>query len=162
MQNKINILNKIVAEQMSQIKDPLVRSSLEEILIEPVQHFRKWDYGEINEELECWTIATEKFYDTSIVYSEFGFGPKCPWGLVTASDNYFGMDSGWFKSLKECFLDSFMAGDLPIWFIEKRTNQNDNEIVGENLTMDKAFKIIGTLTENNKEYHVLVRKEKFL
>jgi hypothetical protein len=152
------ILKAVVKEQIIQIADPIVKSAFEKIVIEPVPHLRKWDYGTNNEEFECWTIAIDEPSNTSIIYSAFGFGPEMPWGLVSSSTNYFGMDSGWFTNLKDCFLDSFMAAELPIWCVEKKAVENDNKIIGENLTLDEAFELIKALNLNGKGHAIKVRK----
>lgn len=57
----------------------------------------------------CWTVAIDEPTDTSIVFSDYGFGPTFPWGVVPTSDNWFGMDGGWFETLEEAFRDLFMV-----------------------------------------------------
>ena len=143
----------LVQQEIDKIEDPIVKNSLIEVLVEPTSHLRKWDYSLNNESFECWTIAIDKSSDTSFIYSEYGFGPKNPWGLVSTSADYYGMDFSWFNSLVECFLDSSIAAKLPIWVVEKR-NDSLTEIVGENLTTDEAFELIASKTVVNKEYHV--------
>ena len=151
-------IKAIVQDQMMQIKDPLVKSALEKILIEPSRHIREWDYGTNGEEFECWTIAVDHSTDTSFIYCEYGFGPEFPWGLVSSSVLYFGMDSGWFSKLEDCFLESWTAAELPIWFIERKFESGKSEIIAENLTSDEAYLIIDNRTKENKEYHVRSRK----
>jgi len=75
-------LPTLVQEQIILIKDPIVKSGLEKILVEPTLHLRNWDYGVKGEQFECWTVAIDHLTDTSIVYSEFGHGPKNPWGFL--------------------------------------------------------------------------------
>ena len=158
MPEKIDDIKVLVQDQIRQIVDPLVNSALKKIVVEPTLHLREWDYSPNHEKLECWTIAVDETTDSSIVYSKFGFGPKNPWGLVSNSNSFFGMDSGWFDNLKECFLNSFMAGDLPIWVVEKKTILNNREVIGKNLTTAQAFEMINSLTKNNDEYHISVRR----
>lgn len=158
METTTQHIKAIVQDQMMKIKDPFVKSALEEILIEPCIHIREWDYGTNGEEFECWTIAVDHFADTSLIYCEYGFGPECPWGLVFSSMSHFGMDSSWFTSLEDCFLESRTAAELPIWFIERRFESGKSEIIAENLTSDEAFLIINNRTKENKEYHVKSRK----
>jgi len=107
-------IEALVKSEMERISNPIVRNALAKILINPIQHLRKWDYGSSGEKFICWTIAIDKNSDTAIVHSNYGFGPETPWGLVSESGLYFGMDTGWFKSLMDCFLDSKMANELPI------------------------------------------------
>jgi hypothetical protein len=74
--------------------------------------------------------------------------------------DYFGMDSGWFNNLLECYLDSFHAGDLPIWGIEKIKDDNSEEIIAEKLTLDKAFAFRDYLSDSkqNTNYKLFSRK----
>ena len=118
MKQTISNIKSLIKEQISRIKDPLVKTALEEALIEPTDDLREWDYSTTGELFECWNIVIDKTRNTSIVYSEFGFGPKNPWGIVSAADKYFGTDSDWFDNLKDCFLETFIAADLPIWHRE--------------------------------------------
>ncbi|MFZ4056524.1 MAG: hypothetical protein ACOYKE_00225 [Ferruginibacter sp.] len=153
-----NEIKPLVQQQLFQIDDDLIKTTIEQILIEPNKHFRIWENSTTAEEIECWTIAIDKENNSSIVYAELGFGPNHPWGLVSNSSQFVGIDSGWLKNLKDCFLDSFKAAELPIWIIEKRVNAEQHEQIAENITMQQAFEIINKLTTDNKIYHVLVRK----
>ena len=150
-----------VRDQLILIADPLVKSTLEKMLTEPIMHLREWDYSPNHEQFECWTIAIDSSTDTSLVYSAFGFGPKLPWGLASTSVPYFGMDSGWFDNLKDCFLESFAAGQLPIWTIQKNIGENEVELIGENLTIDEALEKLSNLAKDNKIYRVAPRKYDF-
>jgi len=49
---------------------------------------------------------------TGIAYSEYGFGPTYPWGLVWLERLGYGDDAGWFGSLEAAFRES-MAWDEP-------------------------------------------------
>jgi hypothetical protein len=54
-----------------------------------------------------------------VAYCEYGFGPDCPWGLVSsrgeAEYQSMGMDSGWFKTFLDAFFESMACVELPIW-----------------------------------------------
>ena len=132
-------IEDFVKSEIEGITNPIVRNALECILVSPKQHLRKWDYGSNDVRFICWTIAVDKESDTAIVYSEYGFGPETPWGLVSESELYFGMDFAWFKTLQECFLDSKMANDLPIWKVEREIDSFNQEVIADNLTLKEAF-----------------------
>ncbi len=151
-------INSFVQEQLLRISDSLIKYALEKIIVEPTCHLRKWYYGTKGELFECWTIGVDQLTDISIVYSEYGHGPQNPWGLVSTSVMYFGMDTGWFNNLEDCFLESPMASHLPIWFIEKRLENGKSELIAENLTVDDAYKIIEGMSNHDKEYYVQARK----
>ncbi len=158
MQQKNTNINSLVEEQLVAIKNPLVKSALEKMIVLPTPHIRKWDYSNNDEFFECWTIGFDQLTDTSIIYSKHGHGPQNPWGLVATSVMYFGMDTGWFNNLEDCFLESPIASHLPIWFIEKRLENGKSELIAENLTVDAAYKIIEGMSTPNKEYYVQARK----
>lgn len=101
----------------------------------PEQHERNWDYGKAGEKYPCWTVLNDEGFDTAVVYSEHGHGPGNPWGLVSLSDPWFGMDSGWFLRLEDAFVDSHMASSLPIWDLVSP----DGTIVASSLSLDEAF-----------------------
>lgn len=101
--------------ELSLIADPTVRAALAARLIPPELHLRNWEYGADDERYPCWTVAKDVATDSAIVYSAHGHGPECPWGLVSLSEPWFGMDCGWFRVLEDAFVDSFMATSLEIW-----------------------------------------------
>jgi len=69
---------------------------------------RGWDYGKPNEEYPCWIFAEHPESNTAFAYTEYGFGPSSPWGLLSINGRYMsmGMDSGWFVSLEDLFRES--------------------------------------------------------
>jgi len=160
MTTSITDIKILVQDQIKLIQDTIVKSGLEKILVEPSLHLRDWDYSSKGEQFECWTIAIDESTDTSIIYSEFGHGPKNPWGLVFTSKLWFGMDSGWFDNLEDCFLESHFAENLPIWCIEKEIESGIREIIEKDLTSDNAFMIRDDLAKMDKKtrYHVVPRK----
>ena len=70
------------------------------------------------------------------------------------------MDSGWFDNLEDCFLESHLAGSLPIWCLEKENEFKSRETLEENITIDKAFEIRDNLMTADKKtrYHIEPRK----
>ena len=154
-------IRELLQDQILLIQDPIVKDGLEKIMVEPSKHLREWDYSDHGEMFECWTIAIDESSDTSIIYSEFGHGPKNPWGLVFTSRLWYGMDSGWFNNLEECFLDSFVAANLPIWCVEKEIESGTRKVIEQNLTSDNAFKIRDNLSKEDAigRYHVVSRKK---
>jgi len=154
-----NDIASLVDTQLALISDATVQTKLRECLVSPSSHTRRWDYGEPGQTYECWTIATHTSTDTAIVYSEYGFGPQNPWGLVWQSKQAIGMDSAWFKSLAAAFIDSFVAGDLSIWnVIERHRDQHDTTQFCD-LPLDEAFRRRDELAsaESVSTFHVVYR-----
>lgn len=75
--------------------------------IEPKSLFIGWDYLE-NTTFRSWLVYFNRKTMHGVVYSEFGFGPKNPWGLISLSETppRSGMDCSWasdFSSALEIF-----------------------------------------------------------
>jgi hypothetical protein len=99
-------IERLVVAELERITDLRVLTVLRPLLVSPTRHERDWDYGQPGERYPCWTVAEHPPSGTSIVFSDYGFGPRLPWGLVWIEGPWFGMDSGWFQTLQEAFLDS--------------------------------------------------------
>src|SRR5262249_42736431 len=63
--------------------------------------------------------------EKGIAFSEFGFGPRRPWGAIYASESkphHVSMrdDGQWYRSFLETWLGTFAPVDLPIWRVVRR------------------------------------------
>jgi hypothetical protein len=89
------------------------------MLIEPYSILRTWDYGEKGQQYPCWMVLNDIDSSAEIAYCEYGFAPKCPWGLVSsgnaAENQHMGIDSGWFTSFLDALFESYASMELPIW-----------------------------------------------
>ncbi len=161
MTRSVDEVRDMVLEQLGSIRDSVVREGLARILVEPRQHLRTWDYDPQGQQFPCWTVAVHSSSDTSIVYSDHGFGPRSPWGLVSTKDLFFGMDSGWFATLQDCFVESFAACELSIWQVVGHARSAREETLHRDVPMDAAFQLRDALAEQNPEtkYHVLPRAD---
>lgn len=105
-----------IEDELRRVRDDRVVRHVRSLLVEPRAELRDWDYGAPDEKYLCWIVAEHRC--TGIAYCEQGFGPRCPWGLISASiearHNSIGMDSGWFPTFMGPYFES-CAGDLPIW-----------------------------------------------
>jgi hypothetical protein len=67
-------------------------------------------------EYPCWFQDAQS--GGEIAYCEYGFGPRCPWGLVSSADEErhrsMGMGSGWYTTFLDAFFESFACVELPI------------------------------------------------
>ncbi len=100
-------VQSLVASQSGLIKDRGTRDALLSCLVEPRSQTLQWPYGSGTETYRCWVVAELTADGAAIGYSEQGFGPRTPWGLIWLDDDYPGQDSGWFTTLHEAYLDSF-------------------------------------------------------
>jgi hypothetical protein len=108
----IDVRERVEAE-LASIQDDVVREGLRSFLVEPELHVREWDYGRPGTVFECWYVAKAPATGFALVYSDHGFGPGNPWGIVRTSDRAIGMDAGWFLRLEDAFVDSF-GEDFPV------------------------------------------------
>ena len=128
----------LTGAELLKIADRVVRDGLREHLLRPERHLRNWDYGAKDDKFPCWTIASDVTSDTAIVYSGHGFGPAHPWGLVSLSNLWFGMDSGWFQRLEDAFVGSSFGGGLAIWDVVSREGRQ-SRVLAASLTLTPAF-----------------------
>src|SRR4051812_47983416 len=122
MINSADEMNALVTAQVKTIADPIVRSYLQSLLIPPIKQQRDWFYGGTGLMYTCWLVMEHKESNTGFAYSDLGFGPDIPWGLVFLSDTFIGADSGWFPTLERAFYDTYAAADLKIWNLVKKVN----------------------------------------
>lgn len=149
----------LASQQLATIRDSVVRDALRLLLQTPSRHLRDWDYGLEGERYECWTVAVDAESNTALVYSEYGFGPAHPWGLVAASERWFGMDSGWFLRLEDAFVDSSMGAELPVWNVVAEGRAEPDRTLASSLTMEQAFRKRdeAAAADTGGRYHVVYR-----
>jgi hypothetical protein len=136
-------VNQLVQDQLRQITDHTVRDAIAALLVAPSYQTRLWFDGSPEE--SCWSVAEHQESNTLYIYSEVGFAPASPWGIVSISDRWMGMDSNWFGSLERAFYDSFAAMLLPIWRVIKRDTTDEHKIIASDLSDDDARNLIARL-----------------
>lgn len=147
----------LVARELAAIADVAVREGLRSRLTYPTADPRDWDYGSAGEQYPCWIVAAQVGIDTAIVYSEHGFGPSDPWGIVSTSSTWFGMDSAWFLRLEDAFVQSSLARDLPIWDVVAETDTPAARVLASSLLFDEAFSRRDELAGQNPQLRCHVR-----
>ena len=77
-------------------------------MVTPRVEDRGWDYGAEDQRYPCWIVMEHHQSNTAIAYCEYGFGPKCPWGLLFISGPHMGigMDAAWYLRLEDAFRES--------------------------------------------------------
>jgi hypothetical protein len=100
------ILSLIDAE-VTRASDPSVREVIARYRVAPRLEMRAWAYAP-DTSFPCWIIFEHEASNTGICYSEYGFGPLCPWGLLwlVGGRQDMGDDSGWFPTLEGAVRDS--------------------------------------------------------
>lgn len=155
-------VDNLVQAELKKINDPLVNTALRSLLVSPFLHQRLWEWGKLPEQFPCWTVFQHEDSDTDIVYSEHGFGPKNPWGLVFSDPQKgFGADFAWFQSLELAFCDSFAASDLKIWNVVFIINKTEKITQAHNLDLDRAFALRDELLSVSKEQNYRVEQRQY-
>ena len=151
-------IQKLLVVEKKRFQNACALKRFSELEVEPEADRLKWDYG--RETFDCFIVLKDIQTNTGIVYSEFGFGPQNPWGLVFLSKMQSGMDSGWFNNLFDCFMDTPAAGDLPIWILSKTGSDGDMTIIEEGVTLHQAFSLRDKLWDNPKDRSFVISYEK--
>jgi hypothetical protein len=114
-------LKALIEGELAIVRDSRVVAHIRGMLVEPYQLLRSWDYGQPGQQYPCWMVLNDIHSGAEIGYCEHGFGPGCPWGLVSSSPDYpnMGMDSGWYRTFLDAFFESFAVVELPIWKVFK-------------------------------------------
>jgi hypothetical protein len=81
-------------------------NGLKTFLVKPRLEMRTWDWHEPLKEYQVWIVAESSRFDYGIAFSDYGFGPEYPWGLVFSSHSNFDADCCWYFSLEEAYKDS--------------------------------------------------------
>ena len=120
-------LKVLIERELERVSDDRIVAFIRRLLVEPDPVPRDWDYGEPGQQFVCWTVLDDSAgSDTGIAYCDQGFGPRCPWGLVSISKGRgapggsIGMDSGWLPTFLDAFFESMAATELPHWRVFQR------------------------------------------
>ena|SRR6266446_3432651 len=113
-------LRILIEHELESVSDARVLNYIRGMLVAPEIVLRNWEYAEPGQQYPCWTVLKEAPHSGGIIgYCEYGFGPRCPWGLLHSGNdaNYqsMGDDSCWFPTFLEAFFESVAAGRLQIW-----------------------------------------------
>lgn len=119
-----DVVSALIREELAGVSDPVLRQHIAGTLIPPRLIDCAWDYhtwGNGEPTYPCWIVASEANRGevdakrgVAIVYSEHGFGPRLPWGLIwmpqpeDTQPPSMGPDSSWFFTFLEAFEDGFV------------------------------------------------------
>jgi hypothetical protein len=105
---RVKEISDLVEREIESVTDRRVVDQIRALLVTPNPVERLWDWGAPSQRF-TWTVLEHPESNTGIAFCSEGFGPRCPWGLVSLSGPHMsiGMDSSWFVSLEGAFRDSF-------------------------------------------------------
>lgn len=96
----------LIEKELGNIQDPDLLRGLRSFLIEPRIEMRTWDWGKRFQQYPVWVVAESSVYDYGIAFSDYGFAPEHPWGLIFLSQMNFDADYCWLSSLEAAYRDS--------------------------------------------------------
>lgn len=143
------ILKSLIQSELSQVSDQRILARIRELLVEPEIVLRNWDYGKPGQKYPCWTVLKDDTSETGTCYCEFGFGPRCRWGLVWLDDEHMSMDCDWFPSFLDAFFDSFASTDLPIWRVFKKDSSGVRQAITDESSWDETWKRVYEVRESD-------------
>lgn len=95
-----------VEGEAAKFGDPAIAKGLRTFLMPPRLEMRTWDWRKPYVEYPVWVVAESPQYDYGIVFSDYGFAPEFPWGLVFLSHSNFDADYCWYRSLEQAYKES--------------------------------------------------------
>ena len=153
-------LKLLIDRELEHLSDARVLGHIRGLLVEPEVVFRDWDYGRPGEKYPCWAVLNHVASNTGIAYCEYGFGPRCPWGLVWLGEDEkrrsMGMDAGWHTFL-DAYFESHAAADLPIWSAFRETSSWPWEQLTKEDSWDSAWADVEKYRKDDplSRYHCL-------
>jgi hypothetical protein len=99
-------IRALVEVEAAKITDPNTVKGLRTFLIAPRRQLRTWDWQKPYAQYPVWVVAESSQFDYGIVFSDYGFAPEQPWGLVFSSKANFDADYCWYASLEQAFQES--------------------------------------------------------
>jgi hypothetical protein len=129
-------ISKLIEAELVAYGDVEIVTFIRQYLVGPRPITLAWDYGWNSETMQpadvtypAWSVLEDLIAGAKVVYCEHGFGPSCPWGLVSPDSEIpsMGMDSGWFTSFLSAFFDSFSSTRLNIYEVFIATSKGGYE-----------------------------------
>jgi hypothetical protein len=96
----------LVEAEVRRIADASIVQGLQTFLVEPRLEMRSWVWDKPIANFPVWIVAESSRYDYGIAYSDYGFAPDHPWGLVFLSHRGFDADYCWLPTLEDAYKDS--------------------------------------------------------
>lgn len=148
------LITSMVNDELRHVSDERVVGHVRALLVPPVVIMRPWDYGDAGIEYSCWSVLDHAQSNTGICYSEHGFGPKNPWGLIALSGEQMsmGMDCAWYPCFLDAYFESYASSDIDIWRVFKTSEggKYPGTAISEEADWDTTWKEVYRLRELDK------------
>jgi hypothetical protein len=96
----------LVESELRKIANADIVQGVRTFLVEPRLEMRAWEWEKPLADFPVWIVAESSRYDYGIAFSDYGFAPDRPWGLVFLSHRGFDADYCWFPTLEDAYNDS--------------------------------------------------------
>ncbi|MFK8015449.1 MAG: hypothetical protein AB8G17_08405 [Gammaproteobacteria bacterium] len=136
-------LRDLIEAELAAVSDSRVLLHIRTLLVTPRRRMRQWDYSATPTQYECWDVLVESG-GPGIAFSDYGFGPKTPWGLVRVSGSRaemsMGMDCGWYPKFMDAYFES-AASEIDIWrvFRQAEGEQYPGTPISGELSWDSSW-----------------------
>lgn len=101
-----NEVSVLVESEIRSFADPETAAGIRGFLVGPRVEMRTWGWHQPIRKYPVWIIAESSKYDYGIAFSDYGFAPQNPWGLVFLSHSGFDADYCWYPTLESAYRDS--------------------------------------------------------
>lgn len=111
-------IEQLLGHEISRIAEQGLVNHIRTLLIPVGRTDAAWGYGEGDLRYPCWMVAFDAGSNRLIVYSEHGFGPAYPWGVLDRTPTLsMGSDDMWYLSLEDAVRASgIWKGTSPIGY----------------------------------------------
>lgn len=99
-------IQRLVEGAVKEIGDATIAEGLKSFLVLPRRELRTWDWQRPHAQYPVWVVAESSLCDYGIVFSDYGFAPEHPWGLVFSSHGNFDADFCWYSGLEQAYEES--------------------------------------------------------
>jgi hypothetical protein len=96
----------LVEAEVEKFSSANFAKGLKTFLVKPRLEMRMWDWNKPLKEYPVWIVAESSRFDYGIAFSDYGFAPDHPWGLVFLSPSNFDADYCWYPTLEQAYKES--------------------------------------------------------
>jgi hypothetical protein len=149
-------ISKLIEAELVAYGDVEIVDFIRQNLVGPRPIALEWDYGPDPDAPITylgWVVLEDLVAGARVVYCEYGFGPSCPWGLVSLDSDIpsMGMDSGWFTSFLIAFFDSFSSSRLPIYQVIATHPDGTKTVLSKESILHETWAAVQALRETDDD-----------
>lgn len=142
-----SVLESLIDSELARVTDARVVRYVRGMLVRPHAVLRNFEYGDPRPQYPCWFVLRDPKSGAEIAYCEYGFGPRCPWGLLSSDEKDTGMgaDYMWYPTFLNAFFESFASLELPVWKVFRVEADGTRTALTEDGAWDATWQRISEL-----------------